>query len=81
MDGMFVLDEAEAGLEGPKDSPQQSPHLTSTPGCSTPSANQEQTDIAVQRRTIPVLEYSDDCCPVCLEDYEPSDPGVKTCCG
>ena len=40
----------------------------------------EQLEISVERRVVPLLEYSDDTCPICLEDYTPEDPGAPTVC-
>lgn len=40
----------------------------------------EQLEISVERRVVPLLEYSDDTCPICLEDYTPQDPGAPTVC-
>ena len=74
-EGVFALqlDEQE-----PKGTP--SPQPNSTPGCSTP-INRLNSDIAIERRVIPLLEYHDDCCPVCLDEYTTEDPGAPTVCG
>lgn len=40
----------------------------------------EQLEISVERRVVPLLEFSDDTCPICLEDYTPEDPGAPTVC-
>ena len=40
----------------------------------------EQLEISVERRVVPLLEFSDDTCPICLDEYTPEDPGAPTVC-
>lgn len=37
-------------------------------------------EIAVERRVVPLLEFSDDTCPVCLDEFTTEDPGAPTVC-
>jgi hypothetical protein len=38
-------------------------------------------DIAMERRVVPLLEYSEDICSICLDEYAAEDPGAPTVCG
>lgn len=45
----------------------------------TPTRAKSEIDIC--RRVVPLIEVSDDCCPICLDEYTAADPGVPTICG
>lgn len=95
MDPVFQLDEAgtpspSAGLDptaaGSSGTPGSAtpPPAASTPGTATPCTRGEHVgneDIAVERRVVPLLEFSEDTCSICLEDYTKEDPGAPTVCG
>ena len=42
---------------------------------------QPKSEIDLCRRVVPLIEVSDDCCPICLDEYTAADPGVPTVCG
>jgi hypothetical protein len=59
-----------------------SPQPRSSPGgSSTPTHELHNADIAVERRVVPLMEYSEDVCSICLEEYASEDPGAPTVCG
>lgn len=37
--------------------------------------------VSLSRRVVPLLEYSEDVCSICLEEYAQEDPGAPTVCG
>ncbi|KAI3436104.1 hypothetical protein D9Q98_002162 [Chlorella vulgaris] len=48
--------------------------------CGTPPP-EPNDGIEVARRVVPLLEYSEDICSVCLDEYTSQDPGAPTVCG
>ena len=82
---VFEMDEGAASSPGPSRSPQPA----SMPGTGTPLGSvtpppqhaAQNADIAVERRVVPLLEYSEDTCSICLDDYTREDPGAPTTCG
>lgn len=45
------------------------------------TAHEPNEDIAMERRVVPLLEYSEDICSICLDEYAAEDPGAPTVCG
>lgn len=79
---VFALDDGGPPSRGAPS--ERSPLPSSTPGTATPPPEHPHypnEDLEVQRRTVPLLEFSDDLCSICLDEYTSEDPGAPTVCG
>ena len=77
-------EEAVAAEHTPTPSKSSEATYASTCGEEAPlqhTTPRPQSEIDLCRRVVPLIEVSDDCCPICLDEYTQADPGVPTACG